>query len=280
MPIARNGEVEIYYESFGDPADPCLLLVNGLGSQCINYDEAWCALFVDAGFRVIRFDNREMGLSTGFEHVTVDLSQPPPYTLSDMALDAIAVLDAEGVTQAHVMGLSMGGMIVQTLAIEHPDRLLTMTSVMSSTGEAEYGQATPEAMEALIAPTPPDPDESVEASVRDLRIWGSPAFADEDRRRAFYRRAVERAFRPTSSARQFWAVRGSEPRAEKLRSVTVPTLVIHGDCDTLIDISGGRRTAELIPGARFVAIEGMGHDYPPELWPQWVALVADHALGR
>jgi pimeloyl-ACP methyl ester carboxylesterase len=167
-------------------------------------------------------------------------------------------------------------MIVQTMAIEHPDRLLSMTSVMSSTGEPEYGQPKPEAWALLTAPPPTDRESSVQRWIDGMRVWGSPAFADEERWRADAERAFDRSFDPEGTTRQFEAVRASEPRADRLRSVQVPTLVMHGDCDTLIDQSGGRRTAELIPGARFELIEGMGHDYPPQLWQRWVDLVVGH----
>jgi pimeloyl-ACP methyl ester carboxylesterase len=276
--IARNGDCELYYDTFGDPSDPALLLVNGLGSQCINYHDAWCEMFVARGLRVIRFDNRDVGLSTSFAGAPVDL-EGAAYRLSDMAADAVAVLDANEVERAHVMGLSMGGMIVQTLAIEHPDRLLTMVSAMSSTGEPGYGAATPEAFARLTGPRPTDRESAIAAHIDGLRIWGSPEFADEARWRADAERAFDRAFRPDGYARQYLAVRASGERDEPLRHVTVPTLVIHGDKDTLIDASGGRRTAELIAGARFELIEGMGHDYPPQLWRRWVDLVADHVFA-
>jgi pimeloyl-ACP methyl ester carboxylesterase len=268
MATATNGDCELYYDTFGDPADATLLLVNGLGSQCINYQDEWCEMFAARGLHVVRFDNRDVGLSTSFPSAS--------YRLADMARDGLAVLDACGVERAHVMGLSMGGMIVQTMAIEHPDRLLSMTSVMSSTGEPEYGQPKPEAWALLTAPPPTDRESAVQRWVDGMRVWGSPAFADEDRWRADAERAFDRSFNPEGTTRQFEAVRASGPRADRLPSVQVPTLVMHGDCDTLIDPSGGRRTAELIPGARFELIEGMGHDYPPELWQRWVDLVVGH----
>jgi pimeloyl-ACP methyl ester carboxylesterase len=275
MAFARNGDCEIFYETFGDASYPTLLLVNGLGSQCITYHEHWCALFATRGLHVIRMDNRDVGLSTKFDGAPAG-PNGEAYRLSDMANDAIAVLDAEGVARAHVLGLSMGGMIVQTLAIEHPDRLLSMTSAMSSTGEPEYGQPTPKAFELLIAPPAVDRESAVARHIAGLREWGSPEFADEDRWRADAERLFDRCFHPSGSFRQFLAVGASGSRAEALRLVKVPTLVIHGDRDTLIPASGGRRTAELIPGARFELIEGMGHDYPPELWERWVDLVTDH----
>jgi pimeloyl-ACP methyl ester carboxylesterase len=274
MATAHNDGCEIYYETFGDRRDPALLMVNGLGSQCINYHEDWCAMFVAAGLYVLRFDNRDVGLSTSFAGAPTG-AKGEAYTVSDMAADAIAVLDAEGIDRAHVMGLSMGGMIVQTLAIEHPDRLLSMTSVMSHTGEREYGKSAPQAFALLTAPPATDRESSIAKHIAGLRVWGSPEFADEDRWRHDAERAFDRSFTPDGTTRQFKAIDASAPRAEALRSVAVPTLVIHGDRDTLIDESGGRRTAELVPGARFELIEGMGHDYPPQLWERWVQLVVD-----
>lgn len=276
MAFARNGNCEIYFDTFGSTENPALLLVNGLGSQCINYADAWCEKFADQGFFVIRFDNRDVGLSTSFEGAPVN-EHGACYSVSDMAADAMAVLDANGIDKAHVMGLSMGGMIVQVLAIEHPDRLLSVTSVMSHSGEVEYAKSTPNAQRLLTAPGATDRESYVASWIEGLHEWGSPEFADEARWRADAERAFDRSFNPAGTGRQFLAVRSSAPRAERLRSVRIPTLVLHGDKDTLIDQIGGRRTAELIPGARFELIEGMGHDYPPQLWDRWVGLVVQHA---
>lgn len=278
MPNATNGSCSIHYETFGSADDPTLLLVNGLGSQCINYEVEWCEMFVAAGFHVIRFDNRDVGLSTHFTDAPTD-EHGGAYLLTDMADDAIAVLDAAGVTRAHVMGLSMGGMIVQHLAIHHPDRLRSMVSVMSHTGEPGYGTSTPEARAQLTAPPPTDRESAIANSLASQRIWGSPEFADEERCAAGAARAFDRAFDPAGVGRQYLAVVASS-WADGLPTVTTPTLVMHGTADTLIDISGGRRTAELIPGARFVAIDGMGHDYPPELWSRWVDEIAGFCLAQ
>ena len=277
MADATNGDCTLYYETFGSPTDPTLLMVNGLGSQCINYHEDWCAMFVDAGFHVIRFDNRDVGLSTHFGDAPID-HRGAAYRLDDMALDAVAVLDAAGVDRAHAMGLSMGGMIVQHLAIHHRDRLLSMVSVMSRTGEAAYGQSTPEALARLTGAPATDRESAVANHIGGQRIWGSPAHADEARWRADAERAFVRCFDPAGLTRQYFAVQASAPWAADLRDVTTPTLVMHGTADTLIDISGGQRTAELIPGARFVEIEGMGHDYPRELWQRWVDEVSSFCL--
>jgi pimeloyl-ACP methyl ester carboxylesterase len=279
MPTAHNGDCEIYYETFGDFADPALLMVNGLGSQCINYQDAWCAKFAARGLLVIRFDNRDMGLSTHFTDASVG-AQGECYTLSDMAADCVAVLDDLDIEAAHVMGLSMGGMIVQTLAIEHPERVRTLTSVMSNTGEPGYGASSERALALLLGPPATDRASAVAAALAGLDEWGSPEFADVALRTAAAERAFDRCFDPAGTARQFMAVRASGSRADQLRALRVPTLVMHGDRDNLIGPDGGRRTADLIPGARFELIEGMGHDYPPQLWDRWVDLVAGHIAAN
>ncbi|MFL6206391.1 MAG: alpha/beta fold hydrolase [Acidimicrobiales bacterium] len=272
MAIARNGHVELYYETFGDPADPTLLLVNGLGSQCISYSAEWCEMFAARGYQVVRFDNRDVGLSSKLEG--------EEYTLADMALDALAVLDALGVDRAHVMGLSMGGMIVQRLAIDHPERLLSMTSVMSRTGEPDHGQSSPEALAVLTAKPAASRDEFIDNHVAAIAIYGSdPAWVSEDDTRARAAAGYDRCFYPEGIGRQMMAVVNDGSRAEGLRALALPVLVLHGSRDTLIDPSGGRRTAELIPGARYVEIEGMGHDYPAAVWDRWVSTWADFAAS-
>jgi pimeloyl-ACP methyl ester carboxylesterase len=267
---AVNGDCTLHHEVFGSSENPTLLLINGLGSQCVNYEDDWCELFAGHGYEVVRFDNRDVGLSTHYGDAPVD-EHGAAYTLHDMALDAAAVLDALEVERAHVMGLSMGGMIVQQLAIHHRDRLLTATSVMSRTGEPDYGQSTPEAYAVLTAPPVTDRDGAAERAVAGMNVWGSPAYRDEARARAVAERAFDRAFDPAGVGRQFRAVGAAGSWADDLQDVTTPMLVMHGTADTLIDISGGRRTAELVPGARFVEIEGMGHDYPREFWDRWVS---------
>ena len=268
MSIARNGDVEIFYESFGDPAQPTLLLVNGLGSQCINFADDWCELFVAEGYRVVRFDNRDVGLSSKLEGVD--------YSLADMASDAIAVLDALGVGKAHVMGLSMGGMIVQRLAIDHSDRLLTVTSVMSRTGEPGFGDSTPEALAFLMAPPAESRDAYIDNQIAALHVYGSkPEWLEDDQARARAAAAYDRCFHPSGVGRQMMAVGRDGSRDAELKGVDLPTLVMHGSRDTLIQPSGGRHTAEVIPGARYVEIEGMGHDYPRAVWQTWVSTWSD-----
>ena len=267
---ARNGEVDIYYEGFGNPEEPTLLLINGLGSQCLNYQEEWCQLFCDEGFHVVRFDNRDVGLSSKLEGTD--------YTLADMADDAVAVLDALGVERAHVMGCSMGGMIVQRLSIDHPDRVLSLTSVMSRTGEAGYGESSEEALAFLLAPPAPSRAAYIERQLAALHVYGSkPEWLDEDVIRARAAAAYDRCFYPEGVGRQMKAVGSDGSRAEQLAELDLPALVIHGSRDTLIDPSGGRRTAALIPGARYVEIDGMGHDYPPPVWKEWVTTWAEFA---
>ena len=195
MPYTRNEDCELYYETFGSPAVPTLLLVNGLGSQCINFADAWCDKFVARGFHVIRFDNRDVGMSTHFAEAPTG-DHGGAYSLSDMARDAIAVLDANGVERAHVMGLSMGGMIVQVLAIEHPDRLLSATSVMSDTGEPDRRSTSSTAWAHLTRPPATNRDEYTAGYVAGLRIWGSPEWADETRWRTDAGRAFDRCFDP------------------------------------------------------------------------------------
>jgi pimeloyl-ACP methyl ester carboxylesterase len=271
MAFAHHGDVDLFYETFGQSGEPPLLLVNGLGSQCINFQDPWCEKFAAEGFHVVRFDNRDVGLSTKLDGEA--------YTLSDMAGDAIAVLDAAGVDRAHVVGFSMGGMIVQTLAIEHPERLLSMTSVMSTTGDLDVGNPSAEALELIMSPPPTGRDEYIAQHLAHERAWGSPACYDEARLTANAARAYDRCFCPAGQARQMAAIMASGSRTDALRKVRVPALVLHGDADRLVDPSGGRRTAEAIPGATFVLVEGMGHDYPPEYWDRIVALVAAHARG-
>ena len=270
MSTARNGEVDIHYEVFGDPDEPTLLLVNGLGSQCINYAEPWCQLFCDEGFQVVRFDNRDVGLSSKLDGVD--------YSLADMADDAIAVLDAIGCQKAHVMGCSMGGMIVQRLAIDHGDRVLSVTSVMSRTGEPGYGDSSEEALAFLMAPAAPSRSAYVERQVAALHVYGSkPEWLDDKAIRDRATAAYDRCFCPEGTGRQMRAVAHDGSRAEELARVDLPVLVIHGSRDTLIDPSGGRHTAAVIPGARYVEIEGMGHDYPPPVWDEWVRVWSEFA---
>ena len=209
VPIAQHGDVELFFEVFGSDADPTLLLVNGLGSQCINYDEQWCEKFAAQGFRVIRFDNRDTGLSSKLDG--------QKYALRDMAGDAVAVLDAAAVERAHVMGLSMGGMIAQRLAIDHGDRLLSLTSVMSTTGEPEYGRSSPEALAAILVKPARTRDEYVDHQIALLRVYGSkPEWIDEQYVRARAARAFDRCYSPAGVKGQMQAIMRDGDRADGL----------------------------------------------------------------
>jgi pimeloyl-ACP methyl ester carboxylesterase len=261
--------IELYYETFGFDQDPALLLINGLGSQLLGWSEEFCLGFVDRGFFVIRFDNRDIGLSSR-------LDESIEYDLSDMAADGLAVLDALAIDKAHVVGMSMGGMIVQTLAIEQPERLLTATSIMSSTGVPGPNTSTPEALAAINTPAPLKRAEAIALDIAHRKVWASPEWFDEQAVTEYFEAAWDRSSNGRPD-RQMAAIGASGSREDLLTGITTPTLVIHGDEDTLIDISCGRRTAELIPGAEFLEIEGMGHDICVQAWPLIISSVTNLA---
>jgi pimeloyl-ACP methyl ester carboxylesterase len=279
--------MELEYDTIGSPADPPLLLVMGFTAQLTAWDERFCRLLADGGRYVIRFDNRDCGLSTKLDGVGVDIAAvlaaalsggaPPevPYTLSDMAADAVGLLDVLGIEKAHVMGASMGGMIAQTIAIEHPHRCLSLVSVMSQPGDPDVGQPTPEAAAALLSPPPTSRDEYVAASPRWM-TWHSRKYRDEARTKAQAARDFDRSFYPEGSPRQLAAIYASGNRSERLAQLDIPTLVIHGRDDTLITPSGGMRTAEVIPGAHLLLLADMGHDLPEPLWPVLADAVLSH----
>jgi pimeloyl-ACP methyl ester carboxylesterase len=282
------GPLDIEYETMGSPLDPPILLIMGFTAQMIAWPDAFCARLVDRGYHVIRFDNRDCGLSGKLDGVAVDpnavmharLSEvelpPVPYTLSDMALDAIGLLDHLSLDSAHIVGASMGGMIAQTLAIEHPTRVRSLTSIMSMTGELEFGSPTPEAGEVLLAPPPTDRAAYIENSV-NARVWQSRRYFDEKQVRDDAARGFDRAFYPEGSARQLAAIYASGSRALGLSALRVPTLVVHGTDDTLLQPDGGRRTAELVPGSSLLMLADMGHDLPEPLQPMITGAIAAHA---
>jgi len=284
-----NG-LHLEYEVMGPDDGVPLLLVMGFTAQLIAWPDGFCQQLVDHGFRVIRFDNRDCGLSSKLHGVGVDLGAamaanlsgnrdqmpPVPYTLSDMAADAVGLLDHLGIERAHVVGASMGGMIVQHLAIEHGSRLRSMVSVMSMTGESGYGTPTPEAAQVLLSPPPLERDAYIARSV-DARVWQSKRYFDAAEVQAAAARSYDRAFYPEGAARQLAAIHASGSRAEGLAQVTTPALVIHGRDDTLIPPSGGERTAALVPGASLLMLADMGHDVPAPLWPIMSAAIAHHA---
>lgn len=281
--VQANG-IEIAYESFGGDGDPTVLLVMGLGIQMLGWDDGLCAMLVDRGHRVVRFDNRDVGLSTHMH----DAPPPDPfaalagdassasYRLDDMADDALALLDALGVQRAHVVGASLGGMIAQTAAIRAPERVLSLTSIMSTTGEAAVTRSTPEAQQALMQPPAGDRDGAIEATVRAFRTIGSPGFElDEPALRERAGRSYDRAYDPLGTARQLVAIYASGDRTELLRELRIPTVVIHGAADPLIQLPAGEATAAAIPGAELIVVDGMGHDLPRALWPR----IADAIAG-
>ncbi|HEX5366618.1 MAG TPA: alpha/beta fold hydrolase [Acidimicrobiales bacterium] len=289
MPIAASNGVEICYEAMGAPGDPTILLVAGLGSQMISWHDDLCAALVARGHRVVRFDNRDTGLSTHVDGRRAAAAPGPaaaagapqvPYLLADLADDAVAVLDALAVERAHVVGMSMGGMIAQVVAIGHTTRVASLTSIMSTTGDADVGTPTPEALAALTAPPAATREASQDAAVHHAHVWGSPGLFDEALLRDVAGRAWDRDGDSSGTARQLAAIVASGSRSAELARLDVPTLVVHGTADTLVQPSGGRRTAEVIPGAELLMIEGMGHDLAPPLWPRLidavVAHVADH----
>ncbi len=292
MQTATANGIELAWDAFGDRNNPALILVMGFGAQMTAWPEGFCEQLADAGFYVVRFDNRDIGLSQksdgpppdamaifGRAVAGEDVSADAPYSLSTMAADVIGLMDALGINRAHVAGASMGGMIVQHLAIEHGERMRSVTSIMSTTGNPEVGQADPEAMTALLTPPPDGPAEAIiEHSVGISRALGGPLFSEEvARERATA--AYHRSHNPVGSAFQLAAIAASGDRTERLAGVDVPFLVIHGRADPLITVSGGLATAELVPGADLVVYADMGHDMPESLWPRIVADIAGHAAS-
>jgi pimeloyl-ACP methyl ester carboxylesterase len=287
LPTARANGIEICYDTTGDPSDPTVLLVMGLGGQLIQWDPELCGLIAERGFHVVRFDNRDVGLSTHLEG-GVDVfglftseasgSPPPsvPYLLSDMADDAVGLLDHLAVDRAHVVGVSMGGMIAQSIALTRPERVLTLTSIMSTTGDTDVGHPTSEAMAALVAPPAQSREEAQDGAVRQAHVWGSPGLFDEDHLRRMAGESWDRCHEPVGIARQLAAVLASGSRSSRLATLAIPSLVIHGTADTLVQPSGGERTAEVIPDAKLLMVEGMGHDLSRPLWPTLVDAICGH----
>ena len=289
--ITANG-IQLEYEAFGDPAETPLLLVMGLGAQLTLWPLELVDALVARGYYVIRYDNRDIGLSQKFSGSGVPnfkrvalmrllgLRARIPYRLSDMAADAAGLLDALGIAKAHVVGASMGGMIVQLMAINHPDKLLSATSVMSTTGNRRLPSPKPEAMKALMtrAPLGATLEEAIPFGIAISRAIGSPAYpAPEERLRERIARDFKRSFYPEGPARHIAAIVDDGDRRKRLAKVTTPTLVIHGTDDPLVPVEGGRDTAASIPGAKLLEIEGMGHDLPLELVEQIADAIAAHA---
>jgi len=269
MPRATSNGIEIEYETFGALSAPPLLLIAGLGSQMLSWDDDFCAMLAGRGFCVIRFDNRDSGLSTWVEDA---------YTLDDMADDAAGLLDALGIAAAHVVGASMGGFIAQLLTLNHPGRVLTLTSIMSGPNGDDQVQPTAEGSAVLMAPAPPTREERIALGLwAKQKLLGPADPFDGAYERARITRAVDRAYHPAGFGRQLGAILVARGRLERLGSVGVPTLVIHGDADILVPVENGRRVAAAIPGARLMEIEGMGHDVPRRVWSQVADAIASLA---
>jgi pimeloyl-ACP methyl ester carboxylesterase len=279
-----NG-MQIVYETIGDPSNPPLLLVMGLGMQLIHWDRELCDRLAERGFWVIRFDNRDAGLSTKVDAPVPDVRRAmlgmrvgAPYLLSDMAEDAAGLLDHLGVEAAHVVGASMGGMIGQELALRHPERVLSLTSIMSTTGERRAGRPKLRVMATLLRRAPHDRQGYIDHFVRMFRLIGSRGYPyDEDRVRELAAATYERDHEPAGTARQLAAILASGDRTERLRSLRLPVTVIHGRDDPLVPLRGGKATARAVEGARLIEIPGMGHDLPQEVWPTAIDAIAETA---
>ena len=284
--LATVGDVELCYETFGDPQDPALLLIMGLGTQMIAWREEFCQELVERGFFVIRYDNRDCGRSTHFDGVrpptTREILTRRPrhvaYTLDDMADDAAGLLDHLGIDAAHIVGASMGGMIAQMLAVRHPDRVRSLVSIMSTTGSRFAGNPAPRALPILLRRPPRTREEYVAALSRVYGVIGSPGFEpDLPAMRDLLSQSFDRGVNAAGTGRQLAAIMASGNRTAALRRIQAPTTVIHGTADRLVSSSGGKATARAIPGAKLVLVNGMGHDLPRGAWPQLVDAIAENA---
>lgn len=292
MPRAANGDLTLEYDEAGDPTGPVILLIMGLGAQLTAWRDGFRDLLVEQGHRVIRFDNRDAGLSSKTESTPPGLRElvpllvpgprrwnapyTPPYNLSDMAADAIAVLDAAGVDRADVVGSSLGGMIAQTLAIEHPDRVRSLTSIMSKTGAPGVGLPRPAILRNVIRTRPQTRTDIIEHDLARSQLIAGPHF-DRDQMREYLEFAFDRCYHPAGFALQTAAMLASGDRTKALRRLRLPTLVIHGRVDPLVGLSGGEATAKAIVGSKLVVHNDMGHDLPRPLWASLVNSIASHA---
>jgi pimeloyl-ACP methyl ester carboxylesterase len=281
--FADLGRVTLCYETFGDPADPAMLLIMGLGTQMIAWRDDFCRQLVDQGFFVIRFDNRDSGRSSSMKGRPATLRQlvtkrvkAPPYTLGEMADDAIGLLDHLGIEKAHVVGASMGGMIAQHIAMRYPARVRSLTSIMATTGGRFVGQPRMAAIPLFLS-RPAGKEDYVERAVKLFRAVGSKRLFDEDYVREGAVKAWERGLNLAGTGRQLAAITADGNRKKRLARVTAPTLVIHGKDDRLVSPSGGKATAKAIPGARLLLLHDMGHDLPRPLWPKIIDAIVENA---
>jgi pimeloyl-ACP methyl ester carboxylesterase len=284
--MAPANGVELCYQEMGDPEGEPLLLVMGLATQMIAWDEEFCALLAERGFRVVRFDNRDIGRSTklrsagvaGRFDMLVGRRGTAPYLLRDMAADTFGLMDHLGIDSAHLVGASMGGMIAQTAAIERPERVRSLTSIMSTTGSRRVGHPSYRTFGLLLGERPREREEMIERVVKTFKVIGSPGYPfEEERVRELAARSYDRGHNAAGIVRQMHAITASGDRTPKLRELDLPTLVIHGKNDVLVNPSGGRATARAIPGARLKMVEGMGHDLPRALWPTFAEEIAANA---
>lgn len=292
MSRVTANDIQIEYETIGNPSDRPLLLIIGIGLQMIHWDKDLCEDIAKRGHYVIRFDNRDVGLSTKFDDTGVPnvteifekLMQgekvKPPYTIDDMADDAIGLLDALGIQKAHICGMSMGGMIAQSIVIRHPSRVLSLISIYSTTGNPDIPQAKPEVMGMLTAPPPNEREAYIESRLGIMKTIAGPGFPlDEKWARKITAESYDRCFYPQGIVRQFVAILMQPNRVPALASVEVPTLVVHGTDDPLVPLEGGMDTAKAIPGAQLMLIDGMGHNMPHGgAWHRIVDAIDTHTL--
>jgi pimeloyl-ACP methyl ester carboxylesterase len=272
------GAIDLAYEVIGEPGDPPVLMLMGLGSQLVHWPDGFCELLAGHGYQLIRFDNRDAGHSTRLDGTPSRLAElmrgeqvAPPYLLADLAADSVGLLGALGIDRAHVVGASFGGMIAQQIAIDSPPRVLSLASIMSTTGDPSVGEASEAATELLLTRPATERDAYIEGAVAARKVLGSvDGLRDDDLVREIAARAFDRGLYPEGTGRQLAAILGSPDRTPSLRALDVPTVVVHGAIDPLIGVSGGRATATAIPEAELVVIEGMGHDLPPGAWERIV----------
>ncbi|CQR75187.1 3-oxoadipate enol-lactonase 2 [Sporomusa ovata DSM 2662] len=289
MPNVTANGIQIEYDTFGERSSPALLLIAGNGAQLLFWEDEFCELLAKMGLFVIRFDNRDAGLSTKFDEAGVpDImtaikatmegkAVATAYTLDDMADDCVGLLDALHIEKAHICGASMGGMIAQVVAYRHPQRVLSLTSIMSNTGNPNLPQGRPDAIAAVVAPPPRERTAYIEHNMNVWqKIW-SPGFPFEEKRaRTYLEKSYDRSYYPQGMARQNMAILSRGDRTAALSSIKAPTLVIHGSDDPLIPVEAGEDTARVIPGANLLIIDGMGHDLPTGVWKEIVTAISRH----